>query len=127
MIIRNAIANVIDNNRENTLNPITLKKLAERNIIPQEVVDNIDDLNGVPFAKNAEREMEKSGKRLMDALKQRQNKLSEEDRLFNVLGKQGTDSYLELFQTLNKFASTKDVKRLDDTIKEIAKGYEGVD
>ena len=62
MIIRNAIANVIDNNRENTLNPITLKKLAEKDIIPQEVVDNIDDLNGVPFAKNAEREMEKSKK-----------------------------------------------------------------
>tara|TARA_B100000035_G_scaffold84657_1_gene71153 strand:+ start:5174 stop:9439 length:4266 start_codon:yes stop_codon:yes gene_type:complete len=127
MIIRNAIANVIDNNRENTLNPITLKKLADRDIIPQEVVDNIDDLNGVPFAKNAEREMEKSGKRLMDALKRTQNRLSEEDRLFNVLGKQGTDSYLELFQTLNKFSSTKDVKRLDDTIREIAKGYEGVD
>ena len=127
MIIRNAIANVIDNNRENTLNPITLKKLAEKDIIPQEVVDNIDDLNGVPFARNAEREMEKSGKRLMDALKQAQNRFSEEDRLFNVLGKQGTDSYLELFQTLNKFASTKDAKRLDDTIREIAKGYEGVD
>tara|TARA_R110002012_G_scaffold88674_1_gene218191 strand:- start:44 stop:4264 length:4221 start_codon:yes stop_codon:yes gene_type:complete len=126
-LIKTAIANMIDNNIENTINPITLKKLAEKDIIPQEVVDNIDDLNGIPFAKKAEQEMDKSAERIMSALKRKQNNAQGEDRLFNVLGSQATDSYLDLFKTLNKFAGSKDVKRLDEAIKEIAVGYDGVD
>ena len=126
-LIKTAIANMIDNDIENTINPITLKKLAEKDIIPQEVVDSIDDLNGIPFAKKAEQEIDKSAERIMSALKRKQNNAKSEDRLFNVLGSQATDSYLDLFKTLNKFAGSKDVKRLDEAIKEIAIGYDGID